>query len=49
MSRTCQLGVFTRQLAPDARDDARLASLSAREREVLLDTATGLRFLASHD
>jgi DNA-binding NarL/FixJ family response regulator len=36
------LGAFTRELAPDARDDARLAALSAREREVLLDMATGL-------
>jgi len=36
------LGAFTRQLAPDARDEARLTALSAREREVLLDMATGL-------
>ena len=36
------LGAFTRQLAPEASDDARLASLSAREREVLFDLATGL-------
>ncbi|HEY6788461.1 MAG TPA: response regulator transcription factor [Trebonia sp.] len=36
------LGSFTRQLAAEDRDDSRLASLSAREREVLLDMATGL-------
>ena len=36
------LGAFPRQLAAEDRDDSRLASLSAREREVLLDMATGL-------